>query len=458
MATEFKLPELGENVEKADLVRVLVSVGDTIAPDQSVVELETEKATMEVPSTVGGKVKEIYVQAGQQVKVGQLILTVENGAGAASEAKASAKQVAEPKPETKPDAKPDAEAATEPRRPVLATAGAGADAVEEEEAPPQPSGRGRVVEFTPPKPPPEPETGGPVVPAAPSVRRFARELGVDISAVSGTGPGGRISVEDVKAYVKGITTGARALPAAGAVALPDFSRWGAIDRQPMRAVRRKTAEHLAQAWASIPTVTQHDKADITQLEELRKQYAKRAEAAGGKLTVTAIALKVVAAALKVFPQFGASLDMARQEIIYKKYCHVGVAVDTDRGLLVPVIRDVDRKNIIELSVELNQAAERARAKKLTPEEMEGGVFTITNLGGIGGTYFSPIVNAPESAILGISRGALEPLYRNGRFEPRLMLPLSLSYDHRLIDGADAARFIRWVAEALEQPFLLSLQG
>ncbi|MGH8325048.1 MAG: 2-oxo acid dehydrogenase subunit E2 [Steroidobacteraceae bacterium] len=297
-----------------------------------------------------------------------------------------------------------------------------------------------------------------MVAAAPSVRRFARELGVEIGVVPGTGPGGRISVDDVKAYVKGITTGARPATGASAVALPDFSKWGAVERQPMRAVRRKTAEHLAHAWFTIPAVTQHDKADITQLEDLRKQYAKRAEAAGGKLTVTAIALKVVSAALKVFPQFGASLDMARQEIIYKKYCHIGVAVDTDRGLLVPVIRDVDRKNIIELSVELNQAAERARAKKLTQDEMEGGVFTITNLGGIGGTYFSPIVNAPEGAILGISRGALEPVYRNGQFEPRLMLPVSLSYDHRLIDGADAARFVRWVAEALEQPFLLALQG
>jgi pyruvate dehydrogenase E2 component (dihydrolipoamide acetyltransferase) len=215
---------------------------------------------------------------------------------------------------------------------------------------------------------------------------------------------------------------------------------------------------MAQAWANVCQVTQFDQADVTHLEEIRRQYSERVEKSGGKLTVTAIALKVAAAALKVFPQFAASVDMARGEIIYKKYCHIGVAVDTERGLLVPVIRDVDRKNILQLSVELSQVAEKARNKKLTLEEMEGGVFTITNLGGIGGTYFSPIVNYPEVAILGISRSRLEPVYIRGQFEPRLMLPLSLSYDHRLIDGADAARFLRWVAEALEQPFLLPLQG
>jgi len=226
----------------------------------------------------------------------------------------------------------------------------------------------------------------------------------------------------------------------------------------MSNVRRKTAEHMSYAWSTVPQVTQYDKANVTTLEELRKRYGKRAEEAGGKLTVTAVALKVAASALNVFPQFAASVDVGRNEIIYKKYFHIGVAVDTDRGLLVPVIRDVNKKNIIELSVQLARAAEKARNKKLTPEDMEGGVFTITNLGGIGGTAFSPIVNAPEVAILGISRASLEPVFVNGAFQPQLILPLSLSYDHRLIDGADAARFLRWVAEALEQPFLLPLQG
>jgi pyruvate dehydrogenase E2 component (dihydrolipoamide acetyltransferase) len=245
------------------------------------------------------------------------------------------------------------------------------------------------------------------------------------------------------------------------VALPDFSRWGEIDRQPMRAVRRKTAEHLSAAWATIPHVTQHDLADITHLEDLRKKYAKQAEASGANLTVTAIAVKIVASALRVFPQFNASIDLANEAIIFKKYVHVGVAVDTDRGLLVPVIRDADTKNILQLAVELTQLSEKARNRKLSLEEMQGGCFSISNLGGIGGTSFTPIVNAPEVAILGISRARMEPVYRgpaSGDFYARLMLPLSLSYDHRAIDGADGARFLRWVAEALEQPFLLALQG
>jgi pyruvate dehydrogenase E2 component (dihydrolipoamide acetyltransferase) len=226
----------------------------------------------------------------------------------------------------------------------------------------------------------------------------------------------------------------------------------------MRGVRRKTAEHLRQAWNTIPHVTQQDRADITELEQLRARFAPRAEETSGKMTVTAIALKVCASALKVFPQFNASIDMGKEEIIYKQYINIGVAVDTDRGLLVPVIRDVDKKNIVELAAEMTQLSKKARDRKLTPEEMEGGTFTITNLGGIGGTGFSPIVNHPEVAILGLSRSRMEPEWVNNKFEPRLILPLSLSYDHRLIDGADAARFLRWIAEAFEQPFLLSVQG
>jgi pyruvate dehydrogenase E2 component (dihydrolipoamide acetyltransferase) len=228
----------------------------------------------------------------------------------------------------------------------------------------------------------------------------------------------------------------------------------------MRAVRRKTAEHLTAAWTAIPHVTQHDLADVTNLEELRKRYAKQAETAGGSLTVTAIAVKVVAAALRVFPQFNSSIDLAAGEIISKKYVNIGVAVDTDRGLLVPVIRNADTKNIIQLSVELAQLSEKARNRKIALDEMQGGCFSVSNLGGMGGTYFTPIVNAPEVAILGISRAKMEPVYdkSTGGFVPRLVLPLSLSYDHRVIDGADGIRFLRWVVEALEQPFLLALQG
>jgi pyruvate dehydrogenase E2 component (dihydrolipoamide acetyltransferase) len=291
---------------------------------------------------------------------------------------------------------------------------------------------------------------------------MARELGVDINSVTGTGSEGRISVEDVKAHAKSIITsgaGPSRAPAAGEP-LPDFSRWGDIERRPLRGVRRKTAEHLASAWATVAHVTQHDLVDITGLEELRKRFAKKAEQAGGNLTITAIAVKVVASALHVFPQFNSSLDLTANELVLKKYVHIGIAVDTEHGLLVPVIRDADRKNILQLANEIAVLSEKARARKLTIEEMQGGCFSLSNLGGIGGSFFTPIVNAPEVAILGISRAKMEPVWNKetGQFVPRLMLPVSLSYDHRVIDGADAVRFLRWVAEALEQPFLLALEG
>jgi pyruvate dehydrogenase E2 component (dihydrolipoamide acetyltransferase) len=242
------------------------------------------------------------------------------------------------------------------------------------------------------------------------------------------------------------------------VALPDFSKWGAIERKAMSGIRRKTAEHLSHAWNAIPHVTQFDRADITQLEQVRKKYRAEVEKSGGNLTVTAIAAKVLASALKVFPQFNASVDAAGQAIVYKKYIHVGIAVDTENGLLVPVIRNADQKNLTEISIEIQALAEKAKARKLTLDEMSGGSMSISNLGGIGGTSFTPIVNWPEVAILGISRGSFEPVWNGTAFEPRQMLPLSLSYDHRLIDGADAIRFLRWVVDALEQPFTLALRG
>jgi pyruvate dehydrogenase E2 component (dihydrolipoamide acetyltransferase) len=289
------------------------------------------------------------------------------------------------------------------------------------------------------------------------VRKLARELGVDIRSVTGSGPAGRISADDVQAYVRNaMAGGGSGATVAAAIQVPDFSRWGEVERRPMSNIRRKTAEHLGHAWSAIPHVTQHDKADITALEGLRKQFSPQAEKAGGKLTMTAIALKIVASALERFPQFNSSIDVARNEIVYKKSIHVGVAVDTERGLLVPVVRDVDRKGVLELAVELAKASEKARGGKLSLDDMQGGGFTITNLGGIGGTSFTPIVNWPEVAILGISRGAREPIYVGDALQPRLMLPLSLSYDHRVIDGADAVRFLRWVAEAFEEPFVMAL--
>jgi pyruvate dehydrogenase E2 component (dihydrolipoamide acetyltransferase) len=446
------LPELGENIHQGDLVRLMISPGSKVSEGQPVMELETDKAVVEVPSSVTGTVKEIKVKEGQKVKVGQVIFTLEGGVPQAEPAKRHSGPV-------------EHISGQQAARLSFQLAMQAEGKTEEQALPPD----------QPPQAPPAftmPAQLGKVagsehrepVPAAPHVRRLARELGVDIHNVAGSGPAGRISEDDVKVHAKLLLTSAVAAaqaPRAGHFvepALPDFSKWGKVERVSMRGVRRKTAQHLAEAWNTIPHVTQQDKADITELEQLRARFAPKAEEAGGKMTVTAIALKVCASALKVFPQFNASIDMGKEEIVYKQYINIGVAADTDRGLLVPVIRDVDKKNIVELAAELTQISKKARDKKITPDEMEGGTFTITNLGGIGGTGFSPIVNHPEVAILGLSRSSMEPVWVNNKFEPRLVLPLSLSYDHRLIDGADAARFLRWIAEAFEQPFLLSVQG
>jgi pyruvate dehydrogenase E2 component (dihydrolipoamide acetyltransferase) len=450
---EFILPNLGDGVAAGDVLRVMVKVGDVVAVDQPVLELETDKATLEVPSTVAGRIIEVRAKAGDKVKPGQAVLVVEDGGAAAAAAPAPA------------------EGAAPPAAAVLAaTSGPGegdgptdrgrkAAAAEVDE-------RGdKVLAFSAGRPAAPPADRGPLAPAAPSVRRLARELGVDLHQVPGTGPGGRISQDDVKHFTKHVMSslggGGQASVvtlSGGSVALPDFSKWGAIERKAMSGIRRKTAAHLSHAWNTIPHVTQFDKADITQLEQVRKKYRAEVEKAGGNLTVTAIATKVIAGALKVFPQFNASVDAAGEAIVYKKYIHVGIAVDTENGLLVPVVRNADQKNLTEISVEIQALAEKAKARKLTLDEMSGGSMSISNLGGIGGTAFTPIVNWPEVAILGISRGGFEPVWSGTAFEPRQMLPLSLSYDHRLIDGADAIRFLRWVVDALENPFTLTLRG
>jgi pyruvate dehydrogenase E2 component (dihydrolipoamide acetyltransferase) len=446
---EFKLPELGENIHQGDLVRLMISPGAQIEEGQPVIELETEKAVVEVPSTVSGTIKDVLVGEGEKVRVGQVLFTLEPG----SVSQVHPREGSRREPHDHARAAFQAALESEGKR-------------EEEALPPDEPRTAPVTTFTMPL---DLDRAAGVehrdpVPAAPHVRRLARELGVDIHNVPGTGPGGRIGEADVKALAKSMIfaaasgTGRPALTHVQPPPLPDFSKWGKIERVSMRGIRRKTAEHMWEAWSSIPHVTQQDKADITELEQLRQRFAPKAVEAGGKMTVTAIALKVCASALKIFPQFNASIDMEKEEIVYKQFIHIGVAVDTDRRLLVPVIRDVDKKNIVELAAELTQLSKRARDKKLSPADMEGGTFTITNLGGIGGTGFSPIVNYPEVAILGLSHSGMEPVWLNGKFEPRMVLPLSLSYDHRLIDGADAARFLRWIAEAFEQPFLLSVQG
>ena len=442
---EFKVPDLGENIESADVIKVLVSEGDEIETDDPVIEIETDKATVEVPSEVSGKITKLNVKEGDKVKVDDLILVVESSGKSSSKKEKTEKQKDKTeKPEEKKKEKPKEEKREEVKKEEKSESSQKTKAESKYEP--------TVKSSDMPKK---------IAPAAPSVRRFAREIGIDIHQVSGTGPGGRISIEDVKLHSKNMNEkiskggGGFGIPQE---ALPDFSKFGEINREKMSNIRRKTAEHLSYAWATIPHVTQFDKADITETEKLRKQFGKKVEEAGGKLTVTAILLKIIGSALKTFPQFNASVDMNNKEIIYKKYINVGIAVDTDRGLIVPVVRDVDKKNIIDLSLELTEIAEKARNKKVTLEDMQGGNFSISNLGGIGGTYFTPVVNSPESAILGVSRGAYEPVYKDGEFVPRLMLPLSLSYDHRIIDGADAIKFLRWVSTALEQPFKMLLEG
>lgn len=439
MIVDINLPVIGDNIPSADVIKVNVKEGEKINVNDVIIEIETDKATVEVPSEISGIIKKVFVQEGTKAKVGEPIISVE--------VSDSSQDTKIEKHEEKVEEKE-----VEKQTTIQAQTDSSKGQTQKEHTHmPQLVSIPRDIPKV-------------VAPAAPSVRRFAREIGIDIHNVRGSGKNGRISIEDVKAYAKNLNQQLQSGGIIGAgisiakETLPDFSKFGEIDRQPMNNVRRKTAEHLSYAWATIPHVTQFDKADITELEKIRKQFSKHVESLGGKLTITAILLKVVSSAMKVFPQFNSSIDMEKNEIIYKKYFNVGVAVDTEKGLLVPVIKDVDKKNIAQLSVELAEISQKARDKKLSLEDMQGGCFTISNLGGIGGTYFTPIVNSPEVAILGVSKSSIEPIYIDGEFRPRLMMPLSLSYDHRIIDGADGIRFLRWVVNALENPFLLSLEG
>jgi pyruvate dehydrogenase E2 component (dihydrolipoamide acetyltransferase) len=469
MLKEVTLPGIAENVESGEVIAVLVSVGDVVEKDQPVVELETEKAAFEVPSPERGRIAEIDVKVGQTVKVGEVLTKLQTDGEA----------IPAPKPQEKAPKEPQviAEVVEEPVTPPPP------EQVEQERPVPREQPQVRVE-------PGKPASGVPVA-AAPSVRQLARELGIDIAKVPGSGPGGRIAAEDVKQYARSLISGGtvppRALggaPVGEAVRpLPDLSQWGDIERQPMSKTRRTIADTLSYGWSHIPHVTQYDRADITDLESFRKAHAADVEEASGKLSITSIVVKIVASALKAFPQFNASLDAQSDEIVYRKYCHIAVAIDTERGLLVPVIRDVDKKGIVQVSVELAQLAAKARNKQVTPEELMGGGFTVSNLGGLGGTNFSPVIYWPQVAILGISRSAWELVPWRGRpglasrrhlagagagevqgqdalatnaIQERLILPLSLSYDHRVIDGADGARFLHWIVQALEQPLMMLL--
>lgn len=426
MATEFKLPEVGEGITKGLVVSVLVKVGDTISKDQPVIEFETDKAVVEVPSAVAGVVQDIKVKANQEASVGDVILVVADGLAQAE------------KTESKPETKPEAKAEPKP------------EAAKPKPENPKPTPAAQVAAVS---------TERKLIPAAPSVRRLAREMGVSIQQIAGSGILGRISADDVMRFASGVLPATSAVPQVLQQPLPDFSKWGETERVPMNGIRKATVRAMTNAWASVPMVTQFDKADITQFEAMRKKSQPRAEAAGAKITPTAMLLKIVAAALKRFPDFNSSIDTVSSEIVRKKYINIGVAVDTENGLLVPVIKNADQKSVIELAKELGDLAAKARARKLSPDDMSGGNFSISNLGGIGGTGFTPIVNPPDVGILGVSRGSLEPVWNKdmGTFEPRMMMPLSVSYDHRLIDGAGAARFLRWICEAIEEPFLMMLE-
>ncbi len=427
MIKAFKVPDLGEGIHEVEILSVPVSVGDNVKEGDTILELETDKAAVEIPSPYTGVVEEILVAAGQTVKVGDVMMTFRTEGAAPVEGRKAEGLPTEERGEKVAERRPP------------------------EEKPPEPS---------------QPKREGPV-PASPATRRLARELGVDLTQVTPTGPAGQVTSEDVRAFAEGkgkkkpeerpeeVREEVRPLVVT-VPKLPDFSRWGPVERVALRSVRKATARQMALTWSQIPHVSNHDMADITELEAFRKRHKGEIEAKGGKLTHTVFALKAAATALKAFPRFNASLDTEAGEIILKHYYHVGIAVATEDGLIVPVIRDVDRKSILDLSIELKDLAERTRQRKVSLEELHGGTFTITNVGPMGGGQFVPVINYPQVAILGMGAAAMQPKVvksEGGAFEivPRLMMPLVLCIDHRVLDGADAVPFMRMIVEALEDP-------
>lgn len=436
---EARVPDIGH--ADVPVIEVLVKAGDRVEKEQSLITLESDKATMEVPSPFAGTVKEVKLKVGDEVSEGAVIAVIEADGAAAGP---TAAKPAAPAPASAPA--PAAPAPVEPKPTPIAGQGVQPGNVPEGDLPPSTR---RPLDASIVMP-------GDAPYASPAIRAFARELGVDIQQVKGSGRGGRIQREDVSAYVKhALASGAR--PVAGAAAsvgglnlLPwpkvDFAKFGEIEEKPLSRIQKISGANLARNWAMIPHVTQHEDADITEMEAFRKQLG--AENKDLKISPLVFQIKAVVAALKAFPQFNASLDESGEKLILKKYFHIGIAVDTPDGLVVPVLRDCDKKGLLDLARELAEISKKARDKKLGPAEMSGGCFSISSLGGIGGTYFTPIVNAPEVAILGVSKSVTKPLWNGKEFAPRLILPLSLSYDHRVIDGALAARFASFLANQL----------
>ena len=414
MNEKIILPELGEGIEGGDVVNILVSKGDEIEKDSVLLELETDKAVLEFPAPQSGRITEIHIQKGDTVTVGQLLVTLDiKGNKEQSEETANSQEEK--------------------------------NIVRQHEQRPEPSHEPE----TQPLLEDEKEPVGELLPAGPATRKLARELGLDLSKVQGTGKDGRITLDDAKSHVKHRLTSTPSLAGVPSVVLPDFSQWGPVERKPFSSLRRKVAENLTAAWSAVPLVTQFDEADITELEKMRKKNVDDVQEKGGKLTITVFVMKALVTALKAFPQFNASLDVHREEIIYKQYFNIGVAVDTPSGLIVPVIKNVDDKSLAELAIELTELSKKARDRKVPLEELRGGNLSVSNLGGIGGTGFTPLVNPPDVAVVGLSRSRVVPVWREGQCEPRLVMPFSVSYDHRVIDGADGARFSRLVAHELE---------
>jgi pyruvate dehydrogenase E2 component (dihydrolipoamide acetyltransferase) len=456
---EVKVPDIGD-FSAVPVIEVLVAVGDSVRKEQSLITLESDKATMEVPSPEAGVVKELKLKVGDEVSQGDLVAILE-----IRQDQPAAASV--PKAESAPAARP-------PEPPVAKSVDASASA-----AASQVPGVSRATLDTPAAAPaavvavPESTSSGSLPYASPSVRRYGRELGVNLDSVKGTGKGGRILAEDVTALVKSVMSGKTVVTATSAPAsapaiagfaglnLPpapkvDFSKFGKVSSQPLSRIQKISAGHLHRNWVSIPHVTQHDEADITDMEAFRKSQSAEAEKQGFKLTPLVFLIKASVAAMKKFPQFNASLDSTGENLVLKSYFNIGIAVDTSQGLVVPVLRDCDRKGIMELAHELAEISAVARDQKLKPQDIQGGCFSISSLGGIGGTAFTPIINAPEVAILGVSRSSIKPVWDGKAFQPRLLLPLSMSYDHRVIDGATAARFTRFLASQLEDLRLLTL--
>jgi pyruvate dehydrogenase E2 component (dihydrolipoamide acetyltransferase) len=422
---ELPLPNLGEGIESGIVVAVSIKIGDSVKKDQELFSVETDKAAIPISADVDGKVEEIKVKVGDKVTPGKVLVVLSAASGANS---SSAPTAEAPKAAASKSAPAAAPVATAPKD----------------------NGSGVV------------HSSG-VVPAGPATRHYAREHSVNLAEVPGTARGGRITVDDVKTHIRKRMNGAGGGSSSGGGfathnPLPDFSKYGPIEKKPLSNIRKKIAENLTATWHTIPAVTQYDLADITDLEAGRKRIVEAMPKGSPKVTMTVLAIKAVVAALKEFPNFNSALDLANGEVVVKQYYHIGIAVDTERGLVVPVIRDADKKSIRDLAADVANLAELARTGKLTIDQMRGGTFTITNLGGVGGTAFSPIINYPEVAILGLSRSAIQPVYRNDTFVPRLLMPLCLTYDHRIIDGADGARFTTRLVQLFSDPIRLLMES